>query len=290
MKVIKAEAMGFCFGVRDALTAANSVAQPNEVTIHGELVHNPSVLADLQGKGFTLSPEQTREIPQTDRVLITAHGISDHERTRLTQAGKALIDTTCPLVSRVHQAAQTFSRRGFLVAVIGRPGHVEVRGIVEDLDDYVVVPDVASVRFFAVTHIGIVCQTTMPPDQVEAIRAEISRKNADTEIRFVNTVCQPTLDRQQAVERLASAVDVVVVVGGRNSNNTRQLVRRIQTLKKRAIHIESARDLRSYSFLGVSVVGLTAGTSTPDHVIDDVYSTLTSMKESADVTTLRTAC
>lgn len=182
----------------------------------------------------------------------------------------------------MHRAANTFSRQGYLVVVIGRPGHVEVRGIVEDLDDYVVVPDVESVRFFAVTQIGIVCQTTMPPDLVEQIRGEISRQNPQTQIRFVNTVCQPTLDRQAAVDRLANFVDIVVVVGGNNSNNTRQLVRRVQAAGKRAIHIESASDLKDYGFLGVSAVGLTSGTSTPDSVINEVYDALASIRERND--------
>lgn len=282
MKVIKAEAMGFCFGVRDALDVAHSIEKPDEVTIHGELVHNPVVLNELSDRGFHISSEVERDIPDTELVLITAHGISDRERNRLESAGKTLIDTTCPLVSRVHRAAQTFDRQGHLVVVIGRPGHVEVRGIVEDLSDYVVVPDVESVRFFAVTHIGVVCQTTMPPDLVEEIRTAISKQNPDTEIRFVNTVCQPTLDRQQAVDRLANLVDIVVVVGGNNSNNTRQLVRRVQAAGTRAIHIESAADLKEYRFWGVDAVGLTAGTSTPDSVINEVHATLSSMKEHAD--------
>jgi 4-hydroxy-3-methylbut-2-enyl diphosphate reductase len=279
MKVIKAEAMGFCFGVRDAIDVARSIENPEAVTIHGELVHNPLVLHELDTRGFTSVAEADRPIPETEEVLITAHGISDHERNRLQQAGKKLIDTTCPLVSRVHRAAQTFDRQDYLVLVIGRPGHVEVSGIVEDLTDYVVVPDVESIRFYAVTHIGIVCQTTMPPDTVEAIRTAISSKNPDTEIRFVNTVCQPTLDRQAAVDRLANLVDIVVVVGGNNSNNTRQLVRRVQALGSRAIHIESANDLTGYEFRGVKAVGLTAGTSTPDSVINEVYSTLSAVQE-----------
>ncbi len=289
MKVIRAEAMGFCFGVRDAIDVARSIEKPDEVTIHGELVHNPVVLNELRGRGFQDAPEEKRDVPDTELVLITAHGVSDKERNRLEGAGKKLIDTTCPLVSRVHRAAQTFDRQGYLVIVIGRPGHVEVRGIIEDMTDYVVVPDVESVRFYAVTHIGIVCQTTMPPDLVEEVRAEISSKNPDTEIRFVNTVCQPTLDRQAAVDRLANLVDIVVVVGGNNSNNTRQLVRRVQAAGTRAIHIESARELTEYRFWGVSAVGLTAGTSTPDSVINEVYSTLSSMKERSDAVELQTA-
>src|SRR5262245_45384636 len=100
MKVLEADEMGFCFGVRDALAAARAVDDPGSVTIHGELVHNEAVLDELAGRGFRLSPESTRGVPDTPRVLVTAHGISDAERARLEGAGKRLIDTTCPLVRR----------------------------------------------------------------------------------------------------------------------------------------------------------------------------------------------
>lgn len=281
MKVIKAEAMGFCFGVRDALAAARSVEQPHGVTIHGELVHNPIVLHQLDVRGFQTSSETDRDIPSTERVLITAHGISDVERDRLTNAGKTLIDTTCPLVKRVHDAAQKFDRQGALVIVIGRPGHVEVAGIVEDLANYVVVPDVDSVTHYNSPNIGIVSQSTMPPDKVNAIRAQITRKNIESKINFANTVCQPTIDRQNAVDHLADQVDLVVVVGGRNSNNTRQLVHRIEAKGKTAFHIESADELRPDWFIDADTVGLTAGTSTPDSVIDEVAEQLKSMSSSA---------
>lgn len=277
MNVIKAEAMGFCFGVRDALAIAHKLDQPDQVTIHGELVHNPIVLHQLNGKGFQTSSEANRPIPSTQRVLITAHGISDLERKRLNNAGKRLIDTTCPLVKRVHDAAQKFHRQDALVIVIGRPGHVEVVGIVEDLSNYVVVPDLDSVTHYQSLRIGIVSQSTMPPDQVEAIRAEITRQNFASSIQFANTVCQPTIDRQLAVDRLADAVDLVVVVGGRNSNNTRQLVHRVEAKGKTAFHIESADELQEEWFDGTSTVGLTAGTSTPDSVINGVSSRLESM-------------
>src|SRR5262245_10327136 len=122
MQVILAEAMGLCFGVREALTMARNTHEPHSVTIRGELVHNERVLYQLDSRGFQRASEQQLEqLPETARVMITAHGISDRERARLEQAGKRLIDTTCPLVRRVHRAAQTLAEDGRFVVVIGRP-------------------------------------------------------------------------------------------------------------------------------------------------------------------------
>ena len=117
----------------------------------------------------------------------------------------------------------------------------------------------------------------MVPDKVEAIRAEITRQNIESQIQVTNTVCQPTIDRQQAIDRLADTVDLVVVVGGRNSNNTRQLVHRVEAKGKTAFHIESAEELQPEWFAGSSTVGLTAGTSTPDSVINSVSNRLESI-------------
>ena len=126
MHVIRASALGLCFGVRDALKIAHGIADASDVTVHGELVHNPLDLVQLEQQGFHLLPERERDcIPATPRVLVTAHGISERERARLTDVGKQLIDTTCPLVRRAHEAAQRLARDGYYVLVIGRPGHVE---------------------------------------------------------------------------------------------------------------------------------------------------------------------
>ncbi len=146
MKVIRAEVMGMCFGVRDALEVIDAIEEPGAVTIHGQLVHNEAVLDRLEARGFAMADEADRRaLPATPVVLITAHGVSDRERARLAEAGKRLVDTTCPLVTRVHQAARTLQEQGYHVLVIGRRGHVEVRGIVEDLDGFDVVETVAEV-------------------------------------------------------------------------------------------------------------------------------------------------
>lgn len=264
-----------CFGVRDALQLAQHVPRPERVTIFGELVHNPLVQSQLAEAGFRQAAESDRDaMPVTPVVMITAHGISDAERQRLVAAGKQLIDTTCPLVRRVHQAAQALEAEGRHVLLIGKAGHVEVQGIVADLSSYAVVERVQDVCGYATGRLGIVCQTTMPPDVVAEIRARIERLNPDADIRFLDTVCDPTRRRQRAMLELLDQVDAVVVVGGRNSNNTLRLVQLCQQRQVLAHHVESPAQLNPAWFDGVETVGLTAGTSTLDETIDAVQAAL----------------
>ncbi len=278
MQVIVADVLGMCFGVRDALRLIDTVPQPDCVTIHGELVHNEVVTGRLQRRGFHMVSETSRHgLPATETVLVTAHGISDRERRRLRDAGKELLDTTCPLVQRAHDAARKLQADGYHVLVIGRRGHVEVQGIIEDLESSDVVQSAEEVRRYPARRLGIMCQTTTPARLVQTIRAEVARLNPDADIRFVDTVCHPTKDQQRALDRLLEQVQAVVVVGGRNSNNTRELVRRCQEKEIPAYHIQSAADLRPDWFTGLERVGLSAGTSTLEETIQEVRQTLLSM-------------
>ena len=213
-------------------------------------------------------------LPETPAVLVTAHGISDRERERLDSAGKRLVDTTCPLVTRVHQAAQKLQAEGYHVLVIGRRGHVEVEGIVGDLDHYDVIESVDEVACYPHRRLGIVCQTTATERRVAAIRAAIVARNPDAEIQFVDTVCLPTKEHQRALERLIDRVDAVVVVGGQHSNNTRELAARCRERgKPRAACPVGGRPGRRW-FKGFATVGLTAGTSTLPETIDEVHRAL----------------
>jgi 4-hydroxy-3-methylbut-2-enyl diphosphate reductase len=275
MKVILAEAMGMCFGVRDALEIAAQVADPHGVTIHGELVHNPAVLVQLSARGFHLSAETSRAcVPTTERVLITAHGVSERERARLESSGKQLIDTTCPLVRKAHSAALSLQREGFHVLVIGKPGHVEIEGLTGDLHSFDILQTPGDVRTYPHPKLGIVCQTTSAARDVAQIRESIVRLNPHAEIRFIDTVCQPTKDRQIALERLLDEVDAVVIVGGRNSNNTRKLVDRCRERGVCAHHVEGPADLNPDWLTGCDTVGLTAGTSTLDTTVHEVHAAL----------------
>ena len=255
--------------------AMNEVDRPEEVTIHGELVHNPIVLHQLAGRGFRTSDESSRGVSvDTPVVLITAHGVSDAERGRLERAGKRLIDTTCPLVERAHRAAIMLRDEGFHVLVIGRKGHVEVRGIVEDLPSFDVIEDELEVVEYPHVRLGVICQTTTPERLVARVREAIDRRNPLAEIRFVDTVCLPTKDHQKALDRLLGRVEAMVVVGGRKSNNTKELVALCGERGVPAIHVQDANDLDPSWVSRFGVVGLTAGTSTLDSTIEEVERAL----------------
>jgi 4-hydroxy-3-methylbut-2-enyl diphosphate reductase len=270
-----------CFGVRDALETARHIEQPATVTVFGQLVHNPVVNLELESRGFVLASEQSRALEriETPTVLITAHGISGRERLELAAMGKHLVDTTCPLVRRAHAAAMTLQRDGYFVVVIGKRSHVEVRGLTGDLERFDVVEGERDVRRYplsAPARLGIIAQTTVPQREAEGLVARIRAANPDAEIRFINTICQPTRDRQAALEELLTYIDILVVVGGRQSNNTRRLVARAHEAGIRALHIEGAGELSAEMFHPAETAGLTAGTSTLAETIDAVRRRLES--------------
>ncbi len=276
MEVLTARAMGFCFGVRDALAATLATDNPADVTIHGELVHNESVQAQLAATGFAAVSERARRdgVPPTARVLITAHGISDRERARLLGAGKGLIDTTCPLVQKAHAAAQRLAAEGRHVVVIGKPGHVEVQGLVEDLPSHDVVEGVGAVRSFGHARLGVVCQTTVPPDTAREVLAAIRASNPSADVRFIDTICEPTRQRLAAVAELLPRVDAMVVIGGAASNNTHKLAELCERAGVRTLRVRGPADLQASFLEGCQRVGVTAGTSTPDAVIEAVVAAL----------------
>lgn len=275
MKVIRARAMGFCFGVRDALAATADVTCPSMTAIYGELVHNDQIRQRLEDRGFLSCSEVNRTLPsEATQVMITAHGVSDRVRLQLASTGLNVIDTTCPLVRRVHAAAQRLATEGRHVIVIGQPGHVEVRGIVEDLASSSVWASPADVTTLSFTRLGVIAQSTTRPDVAVVVVAEICRRHPDADIDWVDTICQPTRDRQEALEELLAEVTVLIVVGGLRSNNSRALQQRALDRGVRAHLVQTADDLQADWFEPDDIVGLTAGTSTPDDVIDAVATRL----------------
>ncbi len=284
MQIIRAKAMGMCFGVKDALETIDTLSDPQEVSIHGELVHNEVALERIRSRGVTMSAEDEREtLSERPRLLITAHGISDPERERLQQAGKELIDTTCPLVKRVHKAAIDLHAEGRHVLVIGQPHHVEVRGITGSLpDNYTVVEQLEDVRDFGQPSLGVISQSTTSPVKSERMLAKIREANPTADIRPVDTICRPTRKRQEAVAELIEKVEALVVVGGSNSNNTREQARLAESRGLPAVHIQTAAELDPDWFRPFQVVGLSAGTSTLDDTIDEVFERMVQIARELD--------
>lgn len=284
MKVILAEHFGMCFGVRDALKAAERAAEGGPLTILGELVHNPVVRERLGQRGVREGSLETLA-SETAQVMITAHGASDGKRQAWRDAGYAVFDGTCPLVHRAHAQLRALVQLGYFPIVVGKRGHVEVQGLTGDFPQAFVLQNADDIRLLPLdeTRFGVISQTTQTIEHVLEMVEALRRARPRAEVKFCDTVCQPTKNRQEALRKLITECDTMVVVGGRNSNNTRQLVAAASAGGCRAIHIERPEDLRRESLVGAEMVGLTAGTSTLKETVAAVHARLLEFAESGAV-------
>ena len=182
-----------------------------------------------------------------------------------------MVEATCPLVRVAHRAVSALARDGYHVVIIGQRDHVEVRGLTGDLDRFDVVLEEEDVLALeAHPRIGVAAQTTQPAEKVGRLVGLIRRRFPQSDVRFLDTVCKPTKERQTAAFEIARQADVVIVVGGKSSNNTRELVNTCARYCSRVYHVQTDADVRPEWFQAANTVGLTAGTSTPDDVIDRV--------------------
>ena len=262
-----------CFGVRDAIALAVQTAGRGPLTILGDLVHNESVLAELRARGIEF--QNDARAVATPTVMITAHGASELRHRAVRERGLRVLEATCPLVHLAHRAVARLVADGFHPIIIGQRDHVEVRGLTDDLAEFDVVlneSDVAQLR--ERPSLGIAAQTTQPIERVRGLVLFIRETFPRSEVRFVDTVCQPTKQRQHAAVELAQHCDVVIVIGGAHSNNTRELVATCAQHCAGVHHVQTAADLREEWFTHAETVGLTAGTSTPDNVIKEIEQTL----------------
>jgi 4-hydroxy-3-methylbut-2-enyl diphosphate reductase len=258
-----------CFGVRDAIDLATRHAETAPLTILGDLVHNEAVLAGLRAKGIAIAHDPARVT--TGTVMVTAHGASERSLARTRALGLDVVEATCPLVHVAHRAVQALVRDGYHPIIIGQRGHVEVRGLTEDLEAFDVVLDESEVEGLTPRpRLGVAAQTTQPIEKVRRLVACIRRRFHDADVRFIDTVCRPTKQRQTAAIDMARAADVVIVVGGASSNNTRQLAETCALHCARVHLVQTDADLCADWFRATDTVGLTAGTSTPDEVVDRV--------------------
>jgi len=277
MQIILAEHLGMCFGVRDAIALAHEQARLEPLTILGDLVHNETVLAELRAKGIRM--EQQVAGVTTPTVMITAHGASQRALQRVRTRGLNVMEATCPLVHLAHRTVAQLVAEGYHPVIIGQRGHVEVRGLTEDLTEFDVVLSEADVLHLAQRpRLGVAAQTTQPIDKVRHLVALMRQRFPQSEVRFIDTVCQPTKQRQAAAMELAQQADVVVVIGGAHSNNTRELVATCSKFCPRVHHVQTAADLQAEWFARAQTVGVTARRSTPDAVIREVTGWLEQLK------------
>ena len=274
MKIQLAEHYGLCFGVRDAIAQAERLAENGPLTILGELVHNPVVRERLALRGVR-EGALDRASATTPQVMITAHGASDRKREEWRTTGFDVADGTCPLVRHAHKQLSLLVSLGCFPIVIGKRGHVEVQGLIGDFPEACVVENEDDIsRLPHRTNYGVIAQTTQPVEKVRALVEAIRRARPQGEVRFTDTVCQPTKNRQNALRKLIAECDTMIVVGGRNSNNTVQLVTAASAAGITVFHIERAEELDPAWFRDAEIVGLTAGTSTLKETVAAVHERL----------------
>ena len=275
MKIHLAQHYGLCFGVRDAIAEAERLAQQAPLTILGELVHNPVVRDRLAARGAREGRLGDVTSATTPQVMITAHGASDAARAEWRRAGFGVADGTCPLVRHAHDQLRLLVELGYFPVVVGQRGHVEVAGLTGDFPGAFVLKNETDLAALPLHECyGVISQTTQPIDRVHSLVAALRHARPNAEVRFTDTVCQPTKNRQTALRQLLATCDTLLVVGGRNSNNTLQLVAAGTVAGLRVHHIERPDELDPAWFRETENIGLTAGTSTLKETVAAVHTHL----------------
>ena len=267
MNVTLAKSAGFCFGVRDALTVAEGLDPKKEdIYILGKLIHNPQAIKRLEEKGI-------KSIDSIDKVekgtiVISAHGVPDSTIEKAKAKGLKIIDTTCPLVKSVHNIGKIMEKRELQVVIYGEKNHTEVKGTKGNLKKPIVVSNIEEVdKLDKDKNYAIISQTTNNVQDFQQIKNKFESDFKSAKV--IDTICQPTKERQSSALELAKNSDIMIVVGGYISANTRNLAVRCSEFTE-THHIETANELEKEWFKGKGNVGVTAGASTPDYLIKDV--------------------
>ncbi|MDP9180424.1 MAG: 4-hydroxy-3-methylbut-2-enyl diphosphate reductase [Chloroflexota bacterium] len=270
MEILLAKDMGFCWGVRRAIDIMERAAdQYGEIISVGPIVHNPQVVQQLEEKGVRLGQPEDASRP----VAITAHGVGPQVLEEVHATGAEVIDGTCPIVTRSQRWARRMAEQGFSVLVFGDPDHREVRGVIAWAGDKAIpVRDGDALPDPFPNRVALISQTTQTPERFAQFVAQVmaAHVNDITEMRLINTLCHVTSNQQAAARELAQECDIMLVVGGRASANTRHLLEVVQAEGVRAYHIESADEIEPEWLRDVQRLGVTAGASTPDSAVEAV--------------------
>jgi 4-hydroxy-3-methylbut-2-enyl diphosphate reductase len=277
-EVLLAEPRGFCAGVDRAIEIVERalVKFGAPIYVRHEIVHNTYVVNDLKAKG-AIFIEDLADVPPGATLVFSAHGVSQAVRQEAARRGFQVFDATCPLVTKVHVEVAKLAREGYEFIMIGHKGHPEVEGTMGQLSEgiYLVedIPDVARVQP-RTKKLAVVTQTTLSVDDAAAILAEVKRLFPQVREPKKQDICYATQNRQDAVKVLAPAVDVVIVVGSPTSSNSSRLRELAERLGTEAHMVEGADDLQPAWFEGRRRVGLTAGASAPDVLVQAVITRL----------------
>ena len=276
MEVKLARKRGFCFGVEDAIELAVRTLKANEpggVVALGPVIHNRHVVERLEEAGLNQSADLEQVGPETS-VLIRSHGVAPEIYARAADKGITLVDATCVLVKRAQTVVKQLHEEGYQVVMIGDAEHPEIKGVIGYAPDVIVVDRQEDLPARLPRHgkLGIVAQTTHAPEHVASMIAAIAALPF-RELKVVNTLCLEVVRRQRAAAELAREVDVMFVLGGLQSANTRELARLCTEQGIRTFHLETWEDFKPEMVAACKVAGITAGASTPDDIITSLPST-----------------
>jgi 4-hydroxy-3-methylbut-2-enyl diphosphate reductase len=281
MKVLVADKCGFCPGVRNAISMAERVlveeAEAGPVYCLGPIIHNKEVVERLAKAGLR-TVESIDQI-ESGTVLIRSHGVAPRELERLKRKGLKIVDATCVLVKRVQRIAQQLESEGYEVVIIGEENHPEVQAVVGCVNDVVVAAGEEDLhRLPHNGRLGIVCQTTQSPEHLGKVLGAIGR-GSFKEIKVINTLCREATKRQESAVELCKRVDIMFVLGGLHSANTRRLAELCEKHNPQTFHLQNWSELDKKVLLGKRVAGVTAGASTPNWIIEEFVEHLQQFNE-----------
>ena len=275
MEVILAKTAGFCFGVKRAVDTVYKEAGKKNVYTYGPIIHNSEVVNDLKKKGVeVINSREELEALEEGTVIIRSHGVAREIYDLIHEKGLELVDATCPFVRKIHKIVDEHSRAGEAVIIIGSPVHPEVEGIRGwGNGDTVVVENEADAEDYNLPEgkkLCIVSQTTFNYNKFQELVEKISKTYYD--ILVLNTICNATQERQVEARQIASQVDVMIVIGGKNSSNTQKLYEICRRECKHTYYIQTLEDFKPEITGTVRSVGITAGASTPNQIIEEVHT------------------
>jgi 4-hydroxy-3-methylbut-2-enyl diphosphate reductase len=271
MQILLAEHSGFCFGVERAIKIVEDTANSKEnVFTLGPIIHNPQVVESLNDKGVNVA-DDIDNIDKCKTVIVRSHGIPKQKFNKLTQKTPNIVDATCPFVKKAHKAADTLDDDDYKIVILGEKDHPEVEGIVSYVKGkYYIVSNEEDVKQLPmIDKCGLIAQTTQNKEVFNKVKAELKKKT--NELKVINTICNATTLRQETAKILAKQVDLMLVIGGKNSANTTRLYKICSEICINTYHIETKAEIEDSFFDdNIEKVGITAGASTPKYLIDEV--------------------
>lgn len=277
MKIVLAESYGFCFGVKRAIKIAE---ENRNSSTYGPLIHNANEIDRLKNDFNVALSENLDSFKAGETAVIRTHGIPKEELSTLNQRNVNVVDATCPYVTKPQQICEEMSAQGYDIVIFGDETHPEIKGVKSyAIGNVFVVNSPDEIEALKLRDkVATVAQTTRKIEEYQQIIGKLMAKHK--EVRVFNTICNATFDNQDAVRELAQQADVMIVIGGKNSSNTKQLHSIAKEYCPDSYHIESQNDLRSEWFLNKNFCGISAGASTPDWIIDDVIAKINALKNS----------